>query len=347
MASIYPRGGVFWIKYRNRKGEIRRESTGLRVGVTANKRQAEVQKAERTLAEKQSRGTVVRERWDKWVKAFIDDRYRQSPKSKLRFETAWRTLRIFMEERAIGIPRQLTRDHCLEYPAWRSVPDRLTGKYRAGHNTALTELKFLGLLMKEAVIRGYASSNPCRELGLKRTKAREKSEFTAEQIGLVRSKIAELPAGAIKEFFSRSFEIARYQGCRFSETHLDPMRAVDLRAGTITFNAKGGKEHTAPLHPALRSMMEELIKVRQHETYAMPKSPAKMWWKFLTKIGLKQLDPNLCFHSTRVTVVTELARAEVHRAKAMRYVGHASTTVHQIYQKLNVEDVRSVTEKIS
>jgi hypothetical protein len=39
-------------------------------------------------------------------------------------------------------------------------------KARGGRNTAIHEIKFLGMLMDEAISRGYASVNPARRLHL-------------------------------------------------------------------------------------------------------------------------------------------------------------------------------------
>ena len=40
---------------------------------------------------------------------------------------------------------------------------------------------------------------------------------------------------------------------------------------------------------------------------------------------------HLCFHSTRVTVVTRMARRGVPIQQAMAFVGHASTLIHKIH----------------
>jgi hypothetical protein len=48
---------------------------------------------------------------------------------------------------------------------------------------------------------------------------------------------------------------------------------------------------------------------------------------------------HLCFHCTRVTVITRLCRANVSESQAMRFVGHASETIHRVYQRLRAEDV--------
>lgn len=348
MASIYRRRSspFWWIKYRTASGDIRYESTGLRVGVGKDTRIARELAAEKTLIERRTRGVVARERWDFWVVRFLNERYSDKPQSHLRYTTAWRTIRMFLSERNIAVPRALTRQDCQAYFDWRKTENKRIGKYKAGHNTALLEVKTLGLIMREAVFRGYAPANPCRELGIKRVTGRIKPHYTPEEIQTVREKAAR-EQEPLHSFLVNAFEIARYQGCRISETHLNPSKDVDLAAMRITFRAKGGKEHITRLHPKLRPLFERLIAEGATETYKLPKSPAKTWFNFLKRIGLKKSNPNLCFHSLRVTVATEMARADVHESKAMRYLGHASTTIHRSYQRLRPDDLGDATDAVS
>jgi integrase len=344
MASLYEqrKSPYWWIKFRDKHGAIRRKSTQLRVGVGGDTRKARELCAERSLAEAKISAASTSERWQSWVPQFLANRYARQPNSKLRYSLAWKNVNLFLEERDIPTPRHLERTHCTDFINWRQTPQKKKGIYRAGHNTALLEVKVLSLVMKEAVLRRYATHNPCLQLGIERQKVHEKPEFTDEDIELIRASIPNEPA-RFREFYSNSLAIARYQGCRLIETHLNPMESVALRAdgsgGTITFLAKGGRQHVAPLHRELVPLFQKLIADRRVETYAMPKSPAKMWWNLLTRIGLKKTKPGACFHSLRVTVATRLARSRITETKAMKFIGHASTTVHRSYQRLRPDDL--------
>lgn len=348
MASLYRRkhSPFWWIKFRTAQGELRYESTGLRIGVGKDTRLASEIVAEKTLIERRTRGVVAGERWEHWVLGFFGERYRNKPQSHLRYTTAWRTVKMFLAEKSVFAPRLLTRQDCQLYFDWRKTADKRLGKYKAGHNTALLEVKTLGLVMREAVIRGYAPANPCRELGIQRVVGKIKPVYSPTEIVLVR-KAARKQKEPLKSFLVNSFEIARYQGCRLSETYLNPLKDVDLENGRITFRAKGGKEHVTRLHPKLIPLFKSLIKRRVTETYRPVKSPAKTWFNFLKSIGLKDSKPHLCFHSLRVTVATELARANVHESKAMRFLGHASTTVHRSYQRLRPDDLEEAVNAVS
>jgi Phage integrase family len=352
VASLYTRrrSPYWWIKFRDPiDGLEKRESSGYRVGVGNDTRKAREFQAEKTLAERRLSAKSQKEVWDIWVPPLLDQRYQSSKGppsagSHLRYCVAWRTLRLFLNEHNIALPRQLTRIHCLSYPKWRETPNKHQGKYRAGHNTALTELKLLGLLMKEAVISGFASANPCRELGMKRGDAKLRPEYSDEELDQIVAAIAKEPEPK-RTIFANSFWIARYHGVRISETYLNPMTDIDLWQekkeirGLVRFKQKGSRLTTKPLHPKLIPLFQQLRAAGATETYPRPKSLSKEWFNFLHRCGIKDASPDACFHSLRVTVASRMARNNISQRKAMEYLTHASTTVHQAYVRWRPEDV--------
>jgi integrase len=342
MASIYQRNGspFWWIKYRDpRSGKVTRESTGFKVGVGADTRRARNLSAEKTLAEARHVQSVEGEQWEFWVMDFLKARYGASAATLTRYSTIWRNLKMFIDEMKILSPRALTREHCLKFLAWRADSDRGNGKYKACRNTAILELKIFGVILAEAVRRGFAPFNPCRDLDISREKAKVKPEMTDDDYDAIEVAIAKEPKNDVTEFLAHSFRIARYQGCRLNETHLNPMKQVDLKNLEITFFAKQGKTHTAPLHPKLVPLFKDLIDAGRTETFVKPPNPSRKWFDFLKRIGMRKRLPGACFHSTRVTAATRLARNNVPENKAMRYLGHASTTVHRIYVRLKTGDL--------
>lgn len=358
MASLYKRSGspFWWIKYKTATGIVR-QSTGYRIGIGTETRAAEKLRAQRTLEESDVTHAKPSEAWDAWVPNFFDLRYADSDRTLLRMNNAWRNLKMFLAERKIQFPRQLIREHCTEYMAWRKKPNKSVGKYRAGHNTAQLEIKVLTIVMTEAVARKYAPFNPCRDLHIQRLKPKHlKPEITPDIAEMIRSKIETEPE-PMRTFFRNSFDIASYHGARLSETHLDPMKHVEfytrvvdgqpVESAKITFAAKGDKTHTVMLHPKLFPLFKALRADGKTETYEQPKSPAKEWFNFFTRHGIKKLLPNVTFHSTRVTVATRLARAGVSRKKAMDYMAHASTTVHDSYVRLQAEDLAECADALT
>jgi integrase len=263
---------------------------------------------------------------------------------------------MFLAEKGITVPRQFRREHCFEYiNVWRKKANKSEGKYKAGHNTALLEIKLIGLLMGEAYLRGYAPGNPCYKLKIRRLQGKVKPELNAEAVKMIRDAIQSDPVlkaePKLKQFFNNSFEIAYHHGVRLSETYFNPQECVRFVAedkAIITFlNMKGEKINSVYLHPNLIELMRELLDSGATETYTPPSSPAKYWFNFLTRHGVKKKFPNACFHSTRVTVATKLARAGVPEKQAMAFIKHASTTVHRMYVRLQPEDLESCLAAIS
>jgi len=352
MASLYKQrnSSFWWIKYRNPlTGTIVRESTHCRHGLMTETRKARQLCAERTLAERNTPRASDSELWERWVPVFFDIRYARKPSTRVRYRAIEQNLFAFFRSRNIPLPRLLTREHCFEYLPWRQRPQ--PGLHKARYNTVLMELKILGLIMAEAVRRGYALTNPTADMDLQKVPPREKPELTPDQLALISAAI-DADQSPYRTLLRRSFDIARYHGCRLNETWLNPQSDIfeerDADGETrwkIRFRAKGGKLHVAPLHPALEPMLLKLKADGATETYERPLGhqglprTSRVWSDFLHRSELRKKVPGITHHCLRVTVATTLARNDVSEAKAMRFLGHASITVHRAYQKLKAGDL--------
>lgn len=312
-------------------GKKHQETTEFRHGILAEHRKAIEYRNQRALRE--CREAPVRgEGWD-WVMAWFKEKYRRpdQAKSLARYALAWRNLRVWLvDTEKVGSPRGVTRNLILAYPAWRvKPPDPL---YRCSHNNALGELKVLGMIMNEAVSRGLATVNPCFRHGMEPDEKDEKPAITDEELKKIRRALKKKP-----EWMRVAFEIAMHTGCRLRETCIR-FSDIDLERRTITFPApKGGKKRafTTRIHDGLLPLLERLKAKGRKTTCDLPPMPSKAWWLFFRKQKMK----HLCFHCTRVTVITQLARARVPISQAMRFVNHASQTIHQVYQRLGVDDL--------
>lgn len=251
---------------------------------------------------------------------------------------------MFMNESNLAGPAAVTRGVCISYVAWRKKADPAAGKYTACHNTALIELKTLSVLLQEALIRGWIPHNPVRSLGIKREPTREKPELTHEDIAAIRAAIKTWPNLDQRHFLHVSFEIAIHHGCRIRETCF-PLTQIDFDNQTMMVNAKGGKIRRVRIHPDLMPLFLQLRADGRTHTYDQKYTnlghrqfnPSRIWAHVFHTLGLKQ--KGVSFHCTRVTVATWMARSNVHEAKAKAFLGHASTTVHRIYQRLRHEDL--------
>ena len=285
-----------------------------------------------------------------WVPEFIAAKYpdratqaRPDGGTRRRFLTAWRTLRIWLDEMDITRASQITREQCRAYPAWRQQPDKRKGKYRAGRNTALMELKFLSMVLTEAMERKQIPANPALRLGLKPDPRRLRPEFSDEELKKIVREIKHEHEPA-RTMLRNSFLIARWHGVRLNETRVNPMTDVwaqevgGRKRWMILFRQKGGREEPKILHPKLIPLFNKLRTAKATRTYAdLPWG--NRWHKFLKRIGISIASPNACFHSLRITAASRLARANVAERKAMEYLTHASTTVHASYVRWQPKDM--------
>ena len=138
------------------------------------------------------------------------------------------------------------------------------------------------------------------------------------------------------------FLVAMRQGCRLTETQV-PLERIDLEKRVITFLAKGGRLHAAPLHPELVPLVRERAEAGCGTLVDLPAQPSPRWGEFFKQVGL----PHLTFHCTRVTVVTRLCEAGFSESQTMAYVGHSSTLVHALYRKMRPSAVSALCEALS
>lgn len=350
MASIYKRARspFWWIKFLDATGAIQRQSTGLKVGVGSDYRRAVDLRAENSLLERRSQGVRPAETWERWVSEYICKEI--SGRTQERYLSAWRSLRLFLEEKEILSPRQLTYQHCSEYMPWRLKPNAKRGKYIAGKNTAILEIKVLRWLLREAVRRGYAAGNPARELVLRRDPRKLFPEYTREQLEEIAEAIEREPE-PLRTQFRNCFLLARYHGVRLMETNVNPLRDVQLwpsdrttacdgLEGSIRFHQKGGKIKEKPLHPKLIPLFADLIARKQIITYT-PLKWGGRWFKFFERGGIRAKNPNACFHSLRVTVKNQLDAAGIPTEIVREYLSHTPQDVHSSYGRFaNLDKMR-------
>ncbi len=348
MASKYPRANspYWWIKYKTPEGDYRCVSSGLRRDNVKETHSADrlVERYERE--EKKSNGNGDRQgsAFAEWVPGFIETNYNR-PETAKTFEAygwRWHTVQKFLTAQQIKYPRQISYAHAWKYLEWRK--SGAEGVKAASHNTALHEVKFLSMLMTQAVRRGFADGNPLLHPGIQKHKPAEKPAMTDEEISKIRQELGRWP-----EWMRTCFEIAIYTGCRLSDTNI-PLKDVDLEAKTITLEKpKGGAERafTAPLREELVPLFTRLKAERGNDQTAYDfiatgskwEKPSKMWWRFFKQNDELNL-PHLTFHCTRVTFITRGARQGVPQSKMMKLVNHASEEIHRVYQRLVVADVR-------
>ena len=265
--------------------------------------------------------------WENWVEEFINSRYRNRC-TLVRMRGAWKVLCEWLGKRGLFAPSMIEYRHAQDWVDWRTGQKRPNGNY-ISRNTALCDLRILAILMREAMRRGYCDGVTIERCGIKKDRPKEKPEITNAEIEVVRRKLMAQP-----RWMTDAFEVAIHQGCRLKETQV-PLNLVDEERNLITFRIKGGRMHTTALNPGLVDFVRNKREQGAERLAHLPRMASKEWWSFFREIGLQ----HLCFHCTRVTVVTRMARAGVPIQQAMRFVGHASELIHRIYQRLAPQDL--------
>lgn len=288
------------------------------------------------------------EAFDVWAEGWLRTRYKHQARTLTSYLGAWKHILFFLRERKLTVPRLLEYRHVVDFVHWRESQVKRRSKRTVSRNTALHNVKVLSRVMREAVRRGYAQGNPCLRLSedVPPAPVPEKPEFTDEQIALVRAELARRATlGRPSDWMAIAFEIALHQGCRLSATQI-PMRDIDFDRGTITFREKGHRGHktvfTVPIHPGLRPLLERLRDEGRTLTCTVPWHGPRNFGRVMDAIGLPHR-----FHSTRVSVITRMARSDVTQQKAMAYVHHGSWAVHKIYTKLKPPDVEGVAAALA
>lgn len=342
MASLIRRAdSPYWrVAYRNPlTGKRVREATRYRCDDRMQTRKARELCAKRSYEEKSAGAVNQGDRWQVWVRGYLAGRYDPAGLTYSRYAGVWRTVEGFLIEYGFTVPSLVNHSAVMAYLDWRRDPEK-QGRAIAPR-TILIEIKVLGLVMDEAIRRGAALVNPCHRLGLSRKATREKPVISRDEEKMIRAALVDKPG-----WMRVSFDIAMAQGCRFKETRL-PLSDIDVDRLKILFRAKGGKVFETALNPVLVPLIQKLKKGGQRLTWDLPPNEllqtSRSWTRFFRKIGLA----HICFHSTRVTAITRAHMAGVSQAKAMRFFGHSSWSVHAIYTKLGTEDVSDVANALA
>ena len=328
MATKYPksRSPYWYLQFIDKDGIRRNQSSGLRFDNPKQTAEADIIVAQLTSAEvsRGLHGGTPDQRWE-FVPKFLRDHCRDDGTYK-RYVNRWEWICFFLAEKKIRAPENVTFATAQEYVDWRTEYKKKSGK----------SVKLFSMIMQQAMRLKLCAANPLVKLGMKKDDPDEKPEITDAEFAIILSALENEP-----EWMQVSWQIAMHTGCRLKDTKL-PMNQINFAEDSITFEKpKGGKKRafSVPMPSALRPVLESLCDGRK-VILEFPFQPSRQWQHFFRRVGL----PHLTFHCTRVTYITRLARKGVPLAAAMRLVNHASSTIHRIYQRLDIKDVRQYAE---
>jgi integrase len=272
--------------------------------------------------------------WDRWVDGFLVDRF-ENPRSLARYRHAWGALRRFLCSRGVGHPMQVRYEHAGQFLTER------TASGEASHNTARLEIKFLSLLMGEAMRREFCDRNPIALVRVRRSPPKEKPDLSDDDILRVRLALAARPL-----WMRVVFEVLLHCGCRFGEASI-PWERVDFSARTILFEDSkraAGDSRKLFLVPMSDQLRGFLYPLRNNGTRTVPVLTGTMNHRF--NLVMK----NACgatSHSCRVAFVSRCHRAGLSEGEVMRLVNHSTRLVHAIYTRLSVADARRSLSQVA
>lgn len=328
MASLYTRpNSPFWfLKRKGPNGRWIANSTGLRSESEIETAQAKVLCAEACLAETGRSETFFDTGWG-WVEGWIETRW-SNARTTTRNRNRWKHIEHWLTLNGISHPSMVEFRHGCELVHWRE--GRKARHRTCGRNTALQDAKLLGQVMSVAVQRGMAKANPIRKLGIAKSPSAERREISDEEVKRCLEGLKIEP-----EWMRLAFLIALHTGCRLRETVLE-MKLVDFERGTITFPTPKGGRKRAFTRPLPRELEAELKPLKRRKTsHELPNHASRSFSRFFKRCKVH----GVTFHNLRVSYVTRLHRAGVPLSAAMRLVNHSSEIVHEVYNRLGVDDV--------
>jgi hypothetical protein len=340
MASLYPRGNIIWIKYRDVDGKPKRKSLNLREDVAMEKSRARRLCSEYTQREQDQKDNPSDPRWSRWVPGFLATRYHNNLRQHYYVDLVWNKLSEFLTLTKIDYPAQLRYVHVVNLRE-RFTTGRAPAKKPLSPSSIYTYLNIFSIIMAEAVRREYATQNPLKELEFGRSKIKVKPEITDAHMATITKAIKTKPA-----WMQAQFQIALYTGCRLHETYL-PIDCINLTTNELHFpKTKTDKPFSVPIHRGLRPFLEQLIQSGATHSYPDPKlrsqSMSSRWSRFFQSLGMPYT-----FHCFRVTFINRGRRAGIDRYTMMKLVGHNSSTVHEIYSRWDVaRDLTPAVERI-
>lgn len=318
---------VWYIGYQDDSGRIRRVNTGIAIKAPDSRTMAE-----RALAAfSPPKAVGFTDGWTPWVTRFIERRFNleRHRQTRARYQCVWANLHCFLTYQQIGSPKEVGPSTPDDYIVWRQQVGR--GNRRPAKMTTIGyELRFLALILNEAIRQKLCTENFALGLGISRRPEKRKPEITHEQERQIRAHLEGI--GDVN--LLAQFIIAIRHGTRLRATRVHLERDVEWSRGLVTFHEKGSTELCVPLHPEVRELLLRCKQAGQQWSCEVPRNASKRWKAIFTAVGM----PDHSFHCARVTVISRLHRREVPEAKIMAFVGHSSIQVHRSYCRVDLRE---------
>jgi integrase len=340
MASIYTKNGskLIWIRYKDAAGVWRGKPSGYSTENFGERRQAELLARRQSEIEK-TRAQNVGAAFEDWVLPWIVMKYGGTQNTLNAYRGHWQKLAKFCAHADIHFAPQIRREFAQQYLAWRT--DETGG---AGRNTAIQEIKFMGMVLEEGIPRGFCDTNPLRKLGMKKDRSLGKELWTDEQIRVVQAHIEKT-----KTLWQRvTFYFGLYQACRLRQCQV-PLAGIRLNIGTIQYPdvvVKGGEAYSQPIDPRFLPILEELLhtakKANMKRLCDVKWDASLIWRTTLDRCGFQHIS----HHGLRATWITRAAESDVPEGLAMAFCHHSNAEVHRVYKKISVSAIAHIPASV-
>lgn len=337
MASIYTKKNspVLWIRYKDESGKWKGAPTEYRRDNLGDRRQATLL-ARRQSEKEQSRNQVKGRELGDWVLPWLVLKYGGSLNTVANYRRVWIQLGRYLEANEIRFANQVRRDFADGYMAWRTK--------RASRNTAIQDIKIMGMILDEAQARGLCESNPLRKLGLKKDVSPGKVIWTDAQIEAVGAHIQKTGCHWQKV----SFFFGLYQACRLRQCQL-PLASIRLDLGVIQYPGvivKGSHGYSQPIDPRflpiLKKLMADAKKQGLSSICTIRWDASLTWRKTLDRLGYE----DICHHGLRATWITRAAESGVPESLAMAFCHHSSAEVHRVYKRISTASLVGLSASV-
>jgi integrase len=344
MANKYKRdrSPFWWIRFKDASGKYKDISSKLRWD---NPQETKECDARLTLTNaEENRPSNKSELWESWVDDFFETGV-PNEGTREGYRQSWSWLRSYLIERGIKTPREVTYKLGFDFIAWRKKHGI---KKVTADTTAFRDLKVLRKLMNHAVRLELATGNPLNQMGLARPEHKKKEEFTDSHLEQLYKAFSKYCTESDWRYVA--FRIASETGVRLMETQIE-WRDVDFKNNTIFIrrpkrsNGKD-KSYTTILPTALRPLLGRLKARAKGSKYVLtlPKNASQLFTNFMK--GEAKL-PDHSFHCSRVTFNARLERnKDISGRVAMQALNHTSPSVHAVYSRPSVEDLRQIDGKV-
>lgn len=153
------------------------------------------------------------------------------------------------------------------------------------------------------------------------------------------------------------YRLAVFTGLRAKELSTLTIQSFDLTSKTLTVdasNTKNRKRAVLPLNETLSTLLPAFFQRLKGDalfpgSWITGRIAGKMLQRDLVRSGISSSTPGgvLDFHSLRYTFISNLAKANVHPAKAQRLARHSDINLTMnVYTHLDVDDLRQAVDSL-